>query len=834
MTADDSGLPAAAVNVALRDVGAGRYERRPGEAWRGPVQRGKVPHGAARCGGGAHPVVESLLPAPARLEGALRSSVVRVIGVHGLPWLRRGALGAIIGAMPLPALSAEFVLANPGVDPAWGQIPGQPIAPSVHREADDELPRDLTGQARTHAFTSSLLASEPTLDQAALFRFYSAPSTIHPPPDRPALPPETGPAAAGDAAAMADKARAAAPLLRAELDARFAKLTAALEGSESIVLPQATAPAVTYCRWIGQAAGFPMPDLATALWRHCIEDRDSFVAALVRRLADLAVIPDLPPPSGLRGPATNRWGELGSLQLVRSVLPGEQLAPLRFEPLDAAFQDRLKARFEAAGSRLRAELDEALARRAASDVVLPPAIDCRDLLGPYADPLAGLPASAQVAQGLGQACTTAVMRQIPITMERIRRTVVATFDAEAAHVRGGTVDDARIVRTPAAACARTLAPHFPAPVDHYDAGAFPLAGLDADQSAGLRRDCLTAARGVLSAAMDKHLAAAVAASRPEPDALEGWEASHWFPAAPGGTAWIDGREDPYAVSGYPAAFQAAYEAAMGPLRRAAAARGVAKIEQGFAVASGIEPAAATRACSAYYRQTVEDVLAIVFGPARDWEQSRRWVEAIAAKPSLSALEAASWVEATCRNGHAKTIERRVALAVATANVPGVFATGQRLAVRSKAGELREIDPVKLVKAAAVDGLQVAFVRTRGWLGVGEVRAMRVTAFAQAAPIIEGVLVDRTRGDQKIHLEVTGLKDLPGLDGPLETLECLALPVEEAYRGGQAARASAVALALFEDLPLTGGLLAEQARRDMVDAQACDAAKKAFRRQAAGD
>ncbi len=749
-------------------------------------------------------------------------------------WLRRAALGALVGAMPLPALSAEFVLGNPGVDASWGRQPGQPIAPSVHREADDELPHVITGQDRTRAYTRSMLASDPTLDQAALFHFYSPPGTLHPPPDRPPLPPETSPDAAANAAAILAKVRAAAPLLQAELDARFAELTAAVEAAGSIVLPQVAASPVTYCRWIAQAAGSPMPDLATALWRHCIEDRDVFIAVLVRRLADLALIPDLPSLGSPPAPVMDRAGDTAGLQLARSVLPGERLAPLRFEPLDAAFQDRLKARFEAAGPKLRALLAELLARRAATDVVLPPDIDCRGLLGPYAGPLAGLPASTQVARGLGQACMEAAARQIPVMLERIRHTVVATFDAEADRVRNGRVDDARIVRTPTAACAGTLAPHFPAPVNHYDAGAFPLAGLDADQSAGLRRDCLTAATGVLQAVMDKHLAAAVAASRPEPDALEGWEARHWFPAAPGGTAWIDGREDPYAVSAYPAAFQAAYDSAMGPLRKAAAAGGVARIEHSFAVATGIEPATATRMCIDHYRRTVDDVMAIVIGPERNWAQSRRWREATAAKPSLGAMEAASWIEAACRDGHAQTIERRVASAVAAANVPGMFAAGQHLAVRSKQGELREVDPTELVRAAAVDGLQVTFVHTTRILGLGTARSLRVAAFGRTAPAIEGALAESTRGDRIVDLEVTGLPNLPGLDGPLETIECLAMPVEEAYRGGQAARVSAVALALFEDLPLTGGLLAEQARRDMVDAQACDAAKKAFRRQAAGD
>jgi hypothetical protein len=724
------------------------------------------------------------------------------------------------------ASAYPFVLSDPKVDPSWGRQSAQPIAPSSVLDADAELSSDLTGQARARAYVEALAASGVTLDEAARFHFYAPAyaAAFDTWPDRPHVQLETGPAAGAYAAAAGEKARTAEPILQAELDARFVALTAAMEQAGSIVLPSPGAP-VTYCRWIARTVHSTMPPLAAALWNDCMADRDRFVDALVHRLADLVVIPDL---SSIASTAPGYDGT----HLSRAVLPGETLRPMPFEHLDAVFQARLRDRFEAARPRLEAQLTRSLAIRASSDVILPPAIECREVLGAYAGPLTLQPAAASVAGALDRACMDAVARWIPLALERIQHEVVAPLDRDFARLRANPSGEFHVVRTPRQECASALAPHFPAPVDHYDRDQWPFAGLDAAQSTGLRQACLAAAQRVTEAVADRRLAAAISTSQPEADTLKGWTAQGWFAVPPRSIPATAFPANSMALQPYDAVGQASYEAAMAPKRKAAAERFVAGIERAFDVGSGVEPAAAAKACAKREVDSGDDAARSLFSTPFDPAAGRRGMDALRAKTALTAREAEDWVSLTCRVLHDDTIARRVELAVAASNASSAFPGSLDLVVPSHAdGSPIGIDPTALVRAAAIDGIQVAYeeqssVIARLW-GGSSGKGMRITPFAATTPAITATLQDGRRPDGTAYLEVTAMEDLPGLHSPEETIGCLHSPSGRTAADLKANRLLGVASAIFSYVPEEGGRIVADTIRKETDLAACDAAKKAF-------
>ena len=708
------------------------------------------------------------------------------------------------------ASADPFALADPRVAPSWGRQPGKPTAPSRTVEADADLPADLSGQPRTVRYVDELLASAINLDTAAAYHSYSPVTAIHGPPSRPQLLPETGPRAAVDAAAIAGKSEEAGPELAAELDGRFDALTAAAKRADAIVVPTGPGAApVTYCRWIGEAAGLPSGPLGDRLWKRCIERQDTFIAVLVGRMADLAAIPDV----GTAG-AVDARELLARLQLPEAVLPGEVRAPLAHDPLEGAFQQRLGTRFDAAAPRLQAGLSDALARRAATDVLLPPAADCRSMLGPYAGPLAELPAARKVAGELGGRCMAAVQRWLPYALDRVAGSVMAELDARAAQARDGDVDGLRIAGTPEATCAGLLAPHFPAGSEPYRTAAFPLAA----QFEELRLGCLARARQVHDAIIERHLGAAVAASRPEDDSVAAWEARGWFAAPPGGTAWLDGRADPGAL----AAFANGYEAVMQPRRKEVASRLAAGLERSFATDTGIEPQAAARACAASYQPTIGDTLSAI-GSAAPGARTPV-ADTFRARPGLTVQEAAGWIIMTCRDLHARTLAVRRNLAIEAGHAGDVFKGGLKMAVPSPSGDWVPVDPAKLVASAATDMIQVDFVPSSTFSAA----RMTVTPFGRSSPSLSGKLVEANRpGDGKAFLRLDGLQGFPELNGPLETVACVAMQVDQARRQGRLKMFAAATAAFFGDSFIVAGAVEDAARRDLLDVDACAAAKRTF-------
>lgn len=747
-------------------------------------------------------------------------------------------------ATPVPATAADYVLTSPRLEPAWGQGPDGPVAPNDRRDAG----RDLAGPAAARAYQAAMLAAAPSLDEAASFHWFEITATYLSMHGAAPTPDIAGPQVQQ---ALKNKQDEVQHALFDELDARFAKLTDAMEHAEAILLPPGdqAGPSgpVPYCGWIGSRAQYVFTPLGKALLARCLQDRDAFIGKLAVRLAALATVPDL--PSGTEPPRSASAGgvlsdpglralaglhDLGSpapapdgLRLSRAVLPADQRWPLDYAPLAQAYERTLRARFEAKQAQLSGELRQVLQARAGSDVIRPAEEECRAILGPYAGLLAQGSASASVAGMLHDACTGAIGQHTVASLGRIRAAVVAGFDAMAAEAGRDMTGTTRVGHAPAAACRIALQPFFPSQaVDPY--AGWSLAGLDQAQAADLEGACVAAAGRLNAAVVARHVADALAGVDGGMGTLAAWDAAFWSPGAAGRLDWIGGEDMPTAGA-IMTAFRAAYEAGMAPRRTAAARHWAGEIERAFAVDTGMEPPGAGGLCAPHYRGTGGDIMQSWFGVKPDEAVVGGAIDAIRAKPVLSAQEAQYWIAELCRSLHERTIARRVAMATERAGIPATFKEGEKFAVPSPRGKLQFFDPTKLVRAAAVDGLQV-ILTPGGWRNDAGVR---VTPFGQTDPLLEGSLRKATRVDGIRFLEVVGLPSLRGLDGPLATIECVGTPVQEAYRQGRAGMLRGYALALFDDMPVAGGLLAEDARQAMLDVQACDAAKKSFRQSGVG-
>ena len=727
--------------------------------------------------------------------------------------LNIGIPGVLVGvsllAWATPTSAASYDLAHPRVDPAWGGRPGMPTAPSEAEAADTELPTTLSGADRTAEYVRRMLASPATLDEAIRFHLYAPVQDIVTPAGLPPMGTETP----AQARAVDEKARDAEPGLLAELDARFAALSTAVQRADGIVPPTPDATmgnTVLYCRFVYAAASIPRPGLGEHLWKRCIDDRDAFLDVLVGRMADLAVIPELPTTPDPTRPPPFQSEAPADLVLSPMVLPGETRAPLPFERLDAPFRRRLGERFEAAAPKLTASLQATLAHAAALDVYFTPAATCAAVLGPYAGPLARLQACARVSAPLPQACMGSAAQQTPAIMGKIGAEVAAGLHEEETRVEAADPGSARLDFTPASKCAALLEPHFPAVRGVVDRTPPP---------AVVGQACLDGAAHLGAVIVRRHLQAAIAASHPDTDSVQGWESRWWFAEPPGGTAWIDSWKAPAALTG----FQSAYEAAMAPRRKEAVIRFTAGIQRAFAVDTGIEPEAAAAACERSERPA-GDVLSAPFMNAGGVRPPSPG-DALRDRPGLTAQEAGSWIETTCRDLHARTSARRRDLARDAGHVGDVIPRGLTLAIPAPSGELVAVDAANLVRAAATDMLQVAFVP--GGMLSGTPR-MTITPFGRSAPEMSGRLIGTIRaGDGKRFLKIDGLVGFPELDGPLATVACVAMEVEKANSQGRMRIFAAGTAAFFGDSFILAGMMEDEAQQDLLDVGACAAAKRAF-------
>ncbi len=277
------------------------------------------------------------------------------------------------------------------------------------------------------------------------------------------------------------------------------------------------------------------------------------------------------------------------------------------------------------------------------------------------------------------------------------------------------------------------------------------------------------------------------------------------PPPPGGTIWIDYVRDAKAAPW----FLAAYETAMAPRRKAAAAMLTADLGQDFTIETGMDSEEAAAACAGVYQASANEPVGIFMSR----EVTAPPDAAFLARPGLTAVEAAYWVETTCRYLHDRTAKKRRSLAREAGHVDEVFSGGLGFAVPSSRGELITVDPAKLVEGASTDGLQVAF---------GPGLRVSITPFGRTGPGLSGRLQRVTRRDDREMLEVVGLPSMGDLDGPLGTIACAAMQVRE-VRGRERVRIfDAEMAAIFYNCFVLSAFIADEARQDMIEADECAA------------
>jgi hypothetical protein len=426
--------------------------------------------------------------------------------------------------------------------------------------------------------------------------------------------------------------------------------------------------------------------------------------------------------------------------------------------------------------------------------------------------------SRRTSVGLAGAALVAFLAACPPALAAdfttARDAVVGPFDAMATAAAHGDVATARVRQDPEKGCRKAVQPYRPSGAD------LPAASLDEAQFKQLEIECVASARRANSAVFSRHVAQALAV---DPGSLDQWEAEQWSPGFTRTLDWIES-DDQSLTNQIRTEFQQAYEAAMGPRRKAAARHWADAIAATFAVSSGIEPPAALYLCASRKRNPANVTLGALFGMPSDPTAEQRNLDALQAKPAWSPQEAEAWITGTCRTMHDDTIAARVGLATAAANLPGTFGSGGKLGVPSHEDDrLNEIDPTALVQAAAIDGIQVSFRSS----GLFSGPTMWITPFRRSSPRLDGKLEAVKHRDGMEALAIIGLQTLPGLDTPEDTIACLDTPLEQAFANVKARRLGGLAAAMFSDVPEEGGRAVANSFQTGAALEACNAAKTAF-------
>ena len=642
----------------------------------------------------------------------------------------------------------------------------------------------------------------------------------------------------------------AEPALLAELDSRFTVLGDQIVLATSIDLPPETAEVVGrvhYCGWIG-GPQIPPSQLRHDLFQRCVRDRDAFLGKLVERSAGLAPIPPLPegpaaPPdaTGFPAPALQDLGTSpgnvvaadpdDALRLSRSIIPADNGVTYDFAAARMLFQRTLHARFQDALPSLQSRLGKSLAVMASSNLVQPVEQVCHAVLGPYAGSLARMEVAAAVAARLMQDCIAAAGESNGPRAARIQADIqdrAARAIAAAEHKPPSAIT---ITAGPNAMCQEELGRFMPAgDRNPYDRVTAP--GLPASMGENLIKTCLQAAQSVIDVKLARRASDAIDQAHPTEDTIEGWERVFWYAQPPGGTAFITDRtlEANTSRNAYLAFVEHGIPGVGGKpgiarARKAAATRFVDEIDAAYAQADYLDPPSARQLCKGHYSTPGQVALDTIAGThTRTADETHDVLTKLRSLTDLSAFDAQNWMTIICRQHSDALLAKRLD-AAKPSGVAGVFAAGEKLSVRDKDGTLYQIDPAMLAQSAAVDGLQVRFVAG----GMFSSARMVVTPFGRDAPRLASALQQAKRADDVPMLVVENIGSLPGIDGPLATLQCIGMPVAQESFNGR--------------LQLIGGVLSawsrfatDSARQDlregrdtMASAQDCAHAKEEFAR-----
>ena len=708
------------------------------------------------------------------------------------------------------AVAAQLMIAGPVGQETWGKNLNQPIAPNELRYADKIFQSDLKGQQWLSAYVADILASLPNLNAARAHRWYALPSLndlVNEHGLRPA------PTSASTLQSFEDKQSRDMPALLVELDQRFATLTRLADEATQITLPpESFTGTVAYCSWIKDATTAPST-LSRTLYSRCLQDRDAYLNQLIRHLAELQPLPTLPAPD-----------PLPRYRLSRAVIPADLSAPgFDFQGGEQLFHKIYEERLAANYSVLAENLQRAIEQLDVSNRIRPPDVECRTILGGYGS-----------LRKLSEECQTAVASRTVDRLVRVKAAASAELRAALQDARDNPAIPAAL--DSGAGCRKLLGQFFEFE-DPYVAWS-PLLGLTSEQSDDLLTTCRTGVIAVNQVTDQRRAEAKATAERaiaqildqimaaglsqlPASDNSKAWRAAKWFPRAPRNGLTTD------EVSSINNAgwqnYEARWQIVSAIPRKTAAMRLIGLIDNAFAVAKTSESLEITALCAGQARSTGEIMLDQTLGTQMDPNLIRNEMSTFRSGPGLDAAQASSWVAAACRMGYQQLAARRMASAEEKAGTNKVFVAGMPIWVRTVDGELQRFDPAELVRDAAVDGIQVAY-KPKQWWQWWQSHQVIVTPIGRDEPRLSGKLLEVARADGVNGLEVVGLSSLPGLDGPAETMNCLALPAERSGQEGMWGLAAGIAMGAVFDTPFVGSRVARRGLDQAMAAKACFDAK----------
>lgn len=459
-----------------------------------------------------------------------------------------------------------------------------------------------------------------------------------------------------------------------------------------------------------------------------------------------------------------------------------------------ALADRLKK----GKAQVTADLSEHFRIKTVSETTLQTdAAQCRELLGQWypqgdpirdmtmSDPLSSVPAGTDVVLGfsgaIGAACRRDakawLMQQRPAIDADIRKTF-AGLDPERGPILGiGT------------RCSAVLGRWF----SSFD-------GFELTLTGPLQQTCREDAQRLNARASDLRAQALTAQIAGAPKTLDGLERNGWFSVSDDAIAGVHDPRDPERGE-VDQLVRSRTEALLQPVREAAREAALKEIRGLYDPTrlsdADLEPA--RRICGPYLGRTTR-----------------------ALPPGGGDLKAE--IRQTCSEEEGQVVVRRAEAAVAASDIDAVLGKG-RLVITTPDGRQAYAEPRAVVMAAAGNGLQIKFRRTRTWLFWTK-ESLHVTPFGRDNPMLNGDLEPEIDPAGERLWRVKDLQILPGLDGPFTTLACLTMGPEAAQAVvglGLAGMASLFVL----DLPRTGSNLIWAAGTLTTNMAQCESARRSF-------
>jgi len=491
------------------------------------------------------------------------------------------------------------------------------------------------------------------------------------------------------------------------------------------------------------------------------------------------------------------------LAVIRNVdvsFPGRLIGTDQFiqnTDIGRAFATALEARLNAAQPAVIGELAQAYGDKALREDPLQSGDEqCHALLGPWypkpdpirdlamSDPLRGGTSGEEAAGGFALAVSTACKREANAWVMRQQPAIGTAIKANlnAADVADGPVLSVR------ARCETALGRWFRS----FDGFKLAFTG-------PLRQTCSDEAGRLVDRAIDVRAKAVAAKLEGAPRTLDGLEQRNWFEPSSSDLSAVADPRDP-GRDGVVTLMTDRTIAMTRPFREEAQVNAITGLEKAYADGglSDIRLRLARNLCGPYLGSATRTL------PAGGGTVRKA-------------------IETACRGQEGKVAVARGIAAQAKADIDAVLDKGT-LTVLSPRGETVTVDPRMVVTAAAANGFQVTFQQSRTLL-FAKRYAIRITPFGHDTPALDGALEPETRADGVALWRIAHLDGLPGVDGPLATLSCVARSKKDG--GDTVVLAAAGLAAAAADAPWTAGLFLGAAFAEAASSSACRTAANAF-------